>query len=102
MKIDTLMPAAAPDIAQQSARDIEAAGYDCAWTFEATNDAFFPLAYAAAATTKLEIGTNIAVAFARTPFSMAQTAWDLQKSCLTDPQAVDEELLWQASQPKSA
>lgn len=79
MKIDTLMPAAAPDVAQQAARNIEAAGYDCAWTFEATNDAFFPLAYAAAATTKLEIGTNIAVAFARTPFAMAQTAWDLQK-----------------------
>ncbi len=29
-------------------------------------------------------------------------AWDMQKSCLSDPQAVDEELLWQASQPKSA
>jgi len=79
MKIDTLMPAAQPDVTAQKARDLEAAGYDCVWTFEATNDAFFPLAFAAAATTTLEIGTNIAVAFARTPFSMAQTAWDLQK-----------------------
>ena len=79
MKIDTLMPAAAPDAAAKTAQEIESAGYDCAWTFEATNDAFFPLAFAAAATTTLEIGTNIAVAFARTPFSMAQTAWDLQK-----------------------
>ena len=78
MKIDTLMPALPPAAAAQQAQDIESAGYDCAWTFEATNDAFFPLAFAAAATTKLDIGTNIAVAFARTPFSMAQTAWDLQ------------------------
>lgn len=79
MKIDTLMPALAPDAAAKKARQIESTGYDCAWTFEATNDPFLPLAYAAAATKRVEIGTNIAVAFARTPFSMAQTAWDLQK-----------------------
>ena len=36
-------------------------------------------AHAAAATSRLEIGTNIAVAFARSPFSMAQIAWDLQR-----------------------
>ena len=73
------MPALEPAAAAEKAQAIEAAGYDCAWTFEATNDAFFPLAYAAAATKRIEIGTNIAVAFARTPFSMAQTAWDLQR-----------------------
>ncbi len=79
MKIDTLMPAIAPDAATKRAREIEAAGFDCAWTFEAANDAFFPLAFAAAATKRVEIGTNIAVAFARTPFSMAQAGWDLQR-----------------------
>ncbi len=79
MKIDTLMPALEPNAVAARAQELEAAGYDCAWTFEATNDAFFPLAFAAAATKRIEIGTNIAVAFARTPFSMAQTAWDLQK-----------------------
>ena len=79
MKIDSLMPAAMPDTTAARAREMEALGFDCAWTFEATNDAFFPLAYAAAATTRLEIGTNIAVAFARTPFSTAQIAWDLQR-----------------------
>jgi len=79
VKIDTLMPALAPDAARQKAQEIEAAGYDCAWTFEAANDAFFPLAFAAAATRRVDIGTNIAVAFARTPYSMAQVAWDLQR-----------------------
>lgn len=73
------MPALKPAAAAKKAKAIEAAGYDGAWTFEATSDAFLPLAYAAAATKRIEIGTNIAVAFARTPFSMAQTAWDLQR-----------------------
>lgn len=79
MKIDSLLPALEPSAVAERAQAMEAAGYDCAWTFEATNDAFFPLAFAAAATKRIAIGTNIAVAFARTPFSMAQTAWDLQK-----------------------
>lgn len=79
MKIDCLLPAAAPAEIALRARAIEAQGFDCVWTFEAAHDAFLPLAHAAAATTRLEIGTNIAVAFARTPFAMAQIAWDLQR-----------------------
>jgi probable F420-dependent oxidoreductase len=79
MKIDTLMPAAAPATIARQAREFEQLGFDCVWTFEAISDAFLPLAHAAAATAKLEIGTNIAVAFARSPFSMAQIAWDLQR-----------------------
>lgn len=79
MKIDSLMPAAAPAQVAAKARELEATGFDCVWTFESAHDAFFPLAYAAAATERLEIGTNVAVAFARTPFSTAQIAWDLQR-----------------------
>lgn len=79
MKIDTLMPAAAPAEVTTRARELEATGFDCVWTFESAHDAFLPLAYTAAATSRLEIGTNIAVAFARTPFSTAQLAWDLQR-----------------------
>ena len=47
-------------------------------SFEICHDPFFPLLEAALATERLRIGTNIAVAFARTPFSMAVSAWDLQ------------------------
>lgn len=79
MKIDCLMPAAMPDQVAARSRELEALGFDGVWTFEAMNDAFFPLAFAAANTSELELGTNIAVAFARTPFSMAQVAWDLQR-----------------------
>jgi probable F420-dependent oxidoreductase len=79
MKIDCLMPAAMPAQIAARAAEMEALGFDGAWTFEAANDAFFPLAYAAEHTRRLELGTNIAVAFARTPFAMAQAAWDLQR-----------------------
>ncbi len=79
MKIDCLLPAAMPAEMATRAVALEKLGFDGVWTFEAANDAFFPLAYAAAHTERLELGTNIAVAFARTPFSMAQTAWDMQR-----------------------
>lgn len=57
---------------------IERMGFDAIWSFEIAHDPFFPLLEAALATERLRIGTNIAVAFARTPFSMAVSAWDLQ------------------------
>lgn len=79
MKVDTLMAPAAPAIIAEQAAQLEAKGFDCIWTFEASSDPFIPLAHAAAATSRIEIGTNIAVAFARSPFSMAQIAWDLQR-----------------------
>jgi probable F420-dependent oxidoreductase len=79
MKIDKMLAPSSPkNIAKQAMED-ERSGFDCVWTFEAMSDPFLPLAHAAAATEKLEIGTNIAVAFARSPFSMAQIAWDLQR-----------------------
>ena len=56
----------------------ERIGFDAIWSFEISHDPFFPLLQAALATDRLRIGTNIAVAFARTPFSMAISAWDLQ------------------------
>jgi probable F420-dependent oxidoreductase len=62
------------------AKRFEALGFDGVWTFEAAHDPFLPLVLAASATDRLEIGTNITVAFARAPFAVAQTAWDLQRS----------------------
>ena len=65
------------DAGAEAAR-IERIGFDAIWSFEIAHDPFFPLLEAALATGRLRIGTNIAVAFARTPFSMAVSAWDLQ------------------------
>ena len=62
----------------QSVKEVEAAGYSGAWTAETSHDPFFPLLLAAEHTTTLEIGTSIAVAFARNPMTLANIGWDLQ------------------------
>jgi len=61
------------------AASLEAAGYDGAWTAETAHDPFLPHVAAAQATTTIELGTGIAVAFARNPMTLASTAWDLHR-----------------------
>lgn len=58
--------------------ELEAIGYDRAFSFEAKHDPFVPLAVAAEHTSTIELGTAIAIAFARTPMTLANVAWDLQ------------------------
>ncbi len=60
------------------AKHAETLGYDGLWTAEAGHDPFLPAAIAATATERVSIGTNIAVAFPRSPLVHAQIAWDLQ------------------------
>ena len=60
------------------ARDAEALGFDGLWTAETKHDPFLPLALAALHTTRVTLGTSIAVAFPRSPTIVAHTAWDLQ------------------------
>ena len=64
--------------AAASAKETEAAGYDGAWTSETAHDPFFPLLLAAEHTERIELGTSIAVAFARNPMTLAHIGWDLQ------------------------
>jgi probable F420-dependent oxidoreductase len=77
MKIDGNIGTDLRNVAQ-NARDVEAAGYSGAWTAETSHDPFLPLLLAAEHTESLELGTSIAVAFARNPMTLANTAWDLQ------------------------
>ncbi|MEO6318778.1 MAG: LLM class F420-dependent oxidoreductase [Acidimicrobiales bacterium] len=56
----------------------EAQGYDGLWTAETAHDPFFPLLLASQQTERVELGTGIAVAFARNPMNLAQIGWDLQ------------------------
>jgi len=56
----------------------EQRGYDCAWLPEIGHDPFPLLAIAASKTEKIQLGTAIAVTFARNPMSMALVANDLQ------------------------
>jgi probable F420-dependent oxidoreductase len=59
-------------------RHAEAEGYDGLWSAESAHDPFLPLVAAAQATSTMQLGTAIAVAFARNPMSLAYTAYDLQ------------------------
>ncbi|MWA04898.1 TIGR03617 family F420-dependent LLM class oxidoreductase [Actinomadura sp. LD22] len=63
----------------ETAREHESRGYAGLWTSESQHDPFLPLVAAAQATRRLELGTAIAVAFARSPMTLAYTAWDLQR-----------------------
>jgi probable F420-dependent oxidoreductase len=60
------------------AADLERTGYSGGWTAETSHDPFLPLLLAAEHTSELELGTSIAVAFARNPMTLANLAWDLQ------------------------
>ncbi|MEN9507160.1 MAG: hypothetical protein RI958_3086 [Actinomycetota bacterium] len=64
--------------AGRQAREAEAAGYSGIWTAETSHDPFFPLLLAAEHTESVELGTSIAVAFARNPMTLANIGWDLQ------------------------
>jgi probable F420-dependent oxidoreductase len=77
MKVDGGIPTQLDKAAAQ-AQDLERAGYSGAWTAETSHDPFLPLLLAAEHTEHIELGTSIAVAFARSPMTLANTAWDLQ------------------------
>jgi probable F420-dependent oxidoreductase len=79
MKVDTgIMAGALADIGVR-ARELEDIGYDGLLTAETASDPFLPLVIAAEHTERIELGTGIAVAFARTPMLTAYTANDLQR-----------------------
>jgi len=62
-----------------AARELEELGYDGVLTAETSHDPFFPLLLAAEHTERIEIGTGIAVAFARSPMTLANVGYDLQQ-----------------------
>ncbi len=61
-----------------AAKAAEATGYDGIWTAETGHDPFLPLLLAAEHTDQVQLGTAIAVAFARNPMTLAMVANDLQ------------------------
>lgn len=61
------------------ARLVESLGYGGLVTEETRDDPFVILSLAAASTSTLQLATSVAIAFARSPTSMAMSAWSLQK-----------------------
>jgi probable F420-dependent oxidoreductase len=77
MKIDTSLHSAGPVDQREAARRAEEAGYDGLWAAEVKHDPFVALTLASTETENIDLGTSIALAFARNPMSLAGTAHDL-------------------------
>jgi probable F420-dependent oxidoreductase len=61
------------------ARRIEDMGFDGVTSPEAGHDPYLPLMIAAEHTSRIKLGTNVAIAFPRSPMVTAQIGWDLQR-----------------------
>ena len=78
MKLYTTAPLEDPREARTLYPQLEAIGYDGAFSFEAKHDPFLPIAVAAEHTKTLRLGTAVAIAFARNPMNLANLAWGAQ------------------------
>jgi probable F420-dependent oxidoreductase len=79
MKVDGILMAASLGATGAAARELEEIGYDGGFTAETSHDPFLPVLLAAQETERIELGTSIAVAFARNPMIVANVGYDLQQ-----------------------
>ena len=77
MKIDAGLMGGLDEVPKR-AKELEAQGFDGLITAEMSTDPFFPLLLAAEHTERIELMTSIAVAFARSPMTLANLSNDLQ------------------------
>lgn len=77
MRVFTKLPLRHWDEAGPAALAAEEVRFDGVVTLETGHDCFTPLAFAALATTRVELTPSIAVAFPRSPTVLASQAWDL-------------------------
>jgi probable F420-dependent oxidoreductase len=68
---------ATPPRAARLAAQAEAAGCEAVWVLDVRRDPYLLSAGAIGATSRVAVGTNVAVAFARSPTVTATAAWDL-------------------------
>jgi probable F420-dependent oxidoreductase len=78
MKVYTTAPLEDPREVRSLFPRLEEIGYDGGFTFEAKHDPFLPLVLAAEHTRRLQLGTAVAIAFARNPMNLANLAYGLQ------------------------
>ncbi|HEX7407558.1 MAG TPA: TIGR03617 family F420-dependent LLM class oxidoreductase [Candidatus Binatia bacterium] len=78
MRIYITVPTDDPRNAGRVFRELEEIGYDGGFSFESKHDPFLPLAIAAGTTRRLQLGTAVAIAFARNPMVLANIGYDLQ------------------------
>jgi probable F420-dependent oxidoreductase len=73
----TLPGAVPPQEAARLAARAEEAGFEAVWTLDVRREPYLMAAAAISATSRIGVGTNVAVAFARSPTVTATAAWDL-------------------------
>src|SRR5436309_185437 len=78
MKIDASLTKELEELGADAHR-LESLGYDGVWVGETKHDPFLECLQVGNVTTTLQVGTSIAIAFARTPMTLASTAYDLQR-----------------------
>jgi len=80
VRFDANLPSSALQQIPELAQAAERLGFDGLWTAETQHDPFLPLALAAEHTRRIQIGTAVAIGFARSPATLAYTAWDLAEA----------------------
>lgn len=80
MQIDTALPPSHLNTVPEYARAAEKMGFDTLWTTETQHDPFLPGPLIAEHTQALHFGTAVAISFARSPGTLAYTAWDLAQA----------------------
>jgi probable F420-dependent oxidoreductase len=80
MQIDAAIPPVSLRQIATIAQGAERLGFDGLWTSETQHDPFLPLALIAQATQRIQFGTAVAIGFARSPATLAHTAWDLAEA----------------------
>src|SRR4051812_32926494 len=76
MQVDVQLSQSVMEAARR-APELQALGVDGVFSFENSHDLFFPLV-AAAPVCDLDLMTNVAIAFPRSPWHLANSAYDLQ------------------------
>lgn len=61
------------------ARQVEAHGFDAVWVAETAHESMIQASVCVQATTRIEVGTNITLAFPRSPTITAMQTWDLDE-----------------------
>jgi len=78
MRVGITLPGGVhPQDAGRLAAQAEAAGCEAVWILDVRREPYLLAAAAVQATLRVQVGTNVAVAFARSPTVTATAAWDL-------------------------
>jgi len=77
LKIDAEISADPLSDLPRLARQAEETGFDCIWVNETKHDPFIQVATMLSSTHSVGLGTSVALAFTRSPTTLAYAAWDL-------------------------